>query len=80
MQLGCVIMTLWPMARNVSAFAHLDMYHTLDIEANCSATGTPAGCWTAGVTCNAALARVDDFATEVVAWLEAYSLTGLNLD
>jgi hypothetical protein len=56
------------------------MYHTLDIEANCSATGTPAGCWTAGVTCNAALARVDDFATEVVAWLEAYSLTGLNLD
>eukprot|EP01047_Picozoa_sp_COSAG01_P053598 COSAG01_NODE_5762_length_4048_cov_3.069385_3_plen_254_part_00 len=65
---------------NITAFAHLDMYKTLVIYQNCSASGTPAGCWTAGDTCNAALARVDDFTTELVDWLDAYSMKGLNLD
>ena len=64
---------------NTTAYAPLDMYKTLVISQNCSASGEPAGCWTAGDTCNNALARVDDFAAELLTWLEAYKMKGLNL-
>ena len=65
---------------NLTAFANLDMYHTLSIVGNCSASGTPAGCWTVGDSCSAALSRVDDFTEEIMGWLDAYQLKGLNLD
>ena len=52
------------------------MFHILSLTGNCSATGEPAGCWSVGQTCNAALARVDDFASELLAFLEAYDLKG----
>ncbi len=65
---------------NLTAYSHLDMYHILSITTNCSAAGAPAGCWTAGDTCQAALSRVDDFADELMAFLEAYSLKGPVLD
>lgn len=65
---------------NLTAFAHLDMYHILSITTNCSASGTPAGCWTAGDTCQAALKRADDFADELMTFLEAYNLKGPVLD
>ena len=65
---------------NLSAFAHLEMYLTLTIDGNCSASGTPAGCWSVGQTCSNALARADDFTAEIVGWLDAYRLKGLSLD
>jgi hypothetical protein len=65
---------------NLTAFAHLEMYHTLSIYGNCSATGTPAGCWSVGQTCSNALARAEGFTTEIMGWLDAYQLKGLNLD
>ena len=56
------------------------MYMTLVIYQNCSATNPDPDCWTPGDTCEAALARVDDFGTELLGWIEAYGLKGVHLD
>jgi hypothetical protein len=54
---------------NVTLFAANDvaMYASVALANNCSETGgTPAGCWSMGDSCTAALARVDAFSTEVL--------------
>ena len=65
---------------NTTKWAGLDMYATLALTANCSVTGTPAGCWSMGDSCNAALARVDDFTTSILNFMELNDLKGVNLD
>ena len=70
---------------NVSAFASasVDTYMSLSLQGDrrpgkpqpCNISGGPAGCWTAGDSCNAALGRVDAFADEVMGLIEAYGLT-----
>ena len=65
---------------NATAFRALDMYMTFAMEQNCSASGTPQGCWSVGQTCRAALARGDAFRQEVLAIAEAYDLKGIMLD
>ena len=59
--------------------AAFDQYVSLSLGANCSATGTPAGCWSAGATCRAALARGDAFANDVMKLIGDYGLKGINL-
>ena len=54
--------TLW----NTTKWASLDTYATLALARNCSDTGTPKGCWSMGDSCNAALARVDDFTASIL--------------
>eukprot|EP00039_Didymoeca_costata_P004867 m.76723 g.76723 ORF g.76723 m.76723 type:complete len:346 (+) comp12574_c0_seq3:162-1199(+) len=78
--------TIRPFSQNGSGWdkiyppAQVDMFVSLSLQQNCSATGTPSGCWSASDTCNAALSRVDNFTQEVLELIHAYNLKGINLD
>ena len=68
--------TLW----NITQWTSLDMYATLALARNCSDKGTPKGCWSMGDSCNAALARVDDFTASILDLMVRNDLKGVNLD
>lgn len=65
---------------NMKTFASLPMYGTIMLKGNCSASGTPSGCWSVGASCRAALARKEAFTQEVLSFIKTWQLAGVHMD
>ena len=59
----------------------VEWFATIALTTNCSQAAQPQqACWSAGDTCRAALRRGPAFTAELMAFLQAYDLRGINLD